>query len=45
MWTILVEPLSPVDFLGTKVYRFLETVIRLRRPLHPENDFREPRRG
>lgn len=29
--TVLVEPLSPIDFTGTKVWRFLEWLFRLRR--------------
>lgn len=40
LWTILVEPLSPVDFFGTKIYRFFETLLRLRRPLDPQRDYR-----
>jgi HAD superfamily phosphatase (TIGR01668 family) len=41
IWTALVEPLSQVDFVGTKLYRLLETKSNLRRPLHSCNDFRE----
>lgn len=43
IWTCLVEPLSPVDFIGSKAYRLLERLLKLRRPLHPENDFRGSR--
>ena len=40
IWTALVEPLSPVDFIGSKVYRMLEAMFQLRQPLDPKNDFR-----
>jgi len=43
IWTCLVEPLSPIDFIGSKAYRMLEWVMKLRRPLHPEHDFRKRR--
>jgi HAD superfamily phosphatase (TIGR01668 family) len=37
--TILVDPLSRIDFPGTKVWRLLEAVFKLRHPhhKHPEN--------
>lgn len=40
IWTCLVEPLSSVDFLGTKFYRLLELIFFLRRPAHPAGEFR-----
>ena len=40
IWSCLVEPLSPVDFPGSKLHRMLERLFHLRRPLHPENDLR-----
>jgi HAD superfamily phosphatase (TIGR01668 family) len=40
IWTALVEPISHIDFVGTKVYRFLEQRLNLRRPLLPGYDFR-----
>lgn len=40
IWTCLVEPLSPVDFIGSKAYRMMERVLNLRRPLDPQHDFR-----
>lgn len=33
--TVLVEPLSPIDFTGTKVWRFFEWLFKLRRPARP----------
>jgi len=41
IWTALVEPLGQVDFPGTKLYRLLEQLLRLRRPLNPAHDFRQ----
>lgn len=40
LWTILVEPKSKVDFVGTKIYRCFEALLNLRRPLAPGRDFR-----
>lgn len=40
IWTSLVEPLSPVDFFGTKFYRLMESLLRLRRAVCPAQDFR-----
>jgi hypothetical protein len=40
IWTCLVDPLSPVDFLGSKLYRLLEDFFRLRRAAHPAHDYR-----
>ena len=40
IWTALVNPLGSVDFVGTKVYRGLEYLLRLRRPLHAKCDYR-----
>jgi HAD superfamily phosphatase (TIGR01668 family) len=40
IWTALVEPMSRIDFVGTKAYRFLEYRLNLRRPLLEEYDFR-----
>ncbi|MCH7472738.1 YqeG family HAD IIIA-type phosphatase [bacterium] len=40
IWTCLVEPMSRVDFLGTKLYRLAETVFALRRPMHRGGDYR-----
>ncbi len=40
IWTSLVEPLSPVDFFGSKFYRLMESVLRLRRAVCPAQDFR-----
>lgn len=40
LWTILVEPKSRVDFIGTKIYRCLESLLKLRRPLDPGRDYR-----
>ncbi len=40
IWTALVEPLSSVDFIGSKIYRMMETLFQLRKPLDPANDFR-----
>lgn len=45
IWTCLVEPLSPIDFIGSKAYRMLERIMKLRRPLHAEHDFRKRRTG
>lgn len=41
IWTALVEPLSPVDFIGSKVYRMMESLFQLRKPVDPANDFRQ----
>jgi uncharacterized protein len=40
IWTSLVEPLSPVDFFGSKFYRLMESLMRLRRAVCPGQDFR-----
>jgi uncharacterized protein len=40
LWTSLVDPLSPVDFFGSKVYRLMERMLCLRRPANPSCDFR-----
>lgn len=40
IWTALVDPLSPVDFFGSKVYRLLERMLCLRRPVSAAGDFR-----
>jgi len=45
VWTCLVEPLSSVDFFGSKIYRVAERLLGLRRPLKPHNDFRSGRPG
>ena len=41
IWTCLVDPLSDVDFPGTKINRLLETTFHLRDPLCGENDRRK----
>lgn len=43
IWTCLVDPLGPVDFPGTKVWRLMERQWQWRRPLLAERDFRERR--
>lgn len=40
IWTCLVDPLSQIDFLGSKFYRLLENLFRLRRPTSPAHDYR-----
>ena len=40
IWTCLVDPLSDVDFPGTKVHRLIENVFHLRDPLLPAHDMR-----
>ncbi|MBN2081872.1 YqeG family HAD IIIA-type phosphatase [bacterium] len=40
IWTALVDPLSPVDFPGTRVWRFLERNMDWRKTLLPERDMR-----
>jgi HAD superfamily phosphatase (TIGR01668 family) len=40
LWTCLVDPLSPVDFMGSKFWRLLETMLGARQPLSPAGDFR-----
>jgi HAD superfamily phosphatase (TIGR01668 family) len=40
IWTALVDPLGEVDFVGTKLYRLLESVLKLRRPLRDGCDYR-----
>lgn len=40
IWTALVDPLGQVDFVGTKIYRGLEYLLRLRRPLDSSCDYR-----
>jgi uncharacterized protein len=40
LWTCLIEPMSDVDFPGSKLHRLLEKVLRLRRPADPHCDFR-----
>jgi uncharacterized protein len=42
IWTCLVEPRSDVDFLGSKLYRWGERLLKLRQPPVPEHDFRAP---
>ena len=39
IWTSLVNPLSQVDFVGTKAWRLMERVLNWRRPLLTEHDF------
>lgn len=41
LWTCLVEPLSPVDFLGSKFWRILEGLLGARQPVQPDGDFRQ----
>lgn len=41
LWTCLVNPLSPVDFAGTKAWRLVERVCNWRQPLDAANDFRQ----
>lgn len=43
LWTCLVDPLSPVDFLGSKFWRMLETALGARRPYSAAGEFRRPR--
>jgi uncharacterized protein len=45
IWTCLVDPLSTVDFLGSKFYRLLENLFHLRRPAFPTHDFRHEAGG
>jgi HAD superfamily phosphatase (TIGR01668 family) len=40
LWTALVDPLSAVDFMGSKLWRLLEALLRARQPAHAEGDFR-----
>ena len=40
IWSALVDPLGKVDFFGTKVYRGLEYLLRLRRPIDGKCDYR-----
>lgn len=40
IWTCLVEPLSSIDFPGTKVWRLLENTWDWRRPLLAAHDYR-----
>jgi HAD superfamily phosphatase (TIGR01668 family) len=40
LWTCLVDPLSPVDFVGSKFWRFLEGLLGAREPVQPDGDFR-----
>jgi uncharacterized protein len=40
LWTALVEPLSPVDFMGSKLYRLIEHLLRLRQAFIPAQDYR-----
>jgi HAD superfamily phosphatase (TIGR01668 family) len=40
IWTSLVEPLSPIDFPGTKIWRLMENMFKWRRPYLSANDFR-----
>jgi HAD superfamily phosphatase (TIGR01668 family) len=40
--TCLVEPLSPVDFLGSKFWRMLEVLLGARQPQTREGEFRRP---
>lgn len=40
IWTCLVEPRSEIDFLGSKLYRMGERILKLRLPLYPEHDYR-----
>lgn len=41
LWTCLVNPLSPIDFAGTKAWRLVERVCHWRNPLRTEHDFRQ----
>jgi HAD superfamily phosphatase (TIGR01668 family) len=45
IWTCLVNPLSAMDFPGTKVWRLMENTWNWRRTLLPENDFRRRTNG
>jgi len=40
LWTCLVDPLSPVDFFGTKFWRMLEGLLGARQPVQPAGDYR-----
>jgi HAD superfamily phosphatase (TIGR01668 family) len=40
LWTCLVDPLSPVDFLGSKFWRLLETLLGARQPFSVAGDHR-----
>lgn len=40
LWTALVDPLSPVDFLGSKFWRLLENLLHARQPFTADGDFR-----
>jgi uncharacterized protein len=40
IWTCLVEPRSDVDFLGSKLYRWGEHLLRLRKPMLAAHDLR-----
>jgi HAD superfamily phosphatase (TIGR01668 family) len=40
LWTCLVEPLSPVDFFGSKFWRMLEGLLGARQPVQPDGDYR-----
>jgi HAD superfamily phosphatase (TIGR01668 family) len=40
LWTCLVDPLSPVDFIGSKFWRFLEGALGARQPVQPDGDCR-----
>jgi HAD superfamily phosphatase (TIGR01668 family) len=41
IWTCLVDPISPIDFPGTKVWRLMENTMDWRRTLLPEHDYRD----
>jgi HAD superfamily phosphatase (TIGR01668 family) len=40
LWTALVDPLSAVDFMGSKLWRLLEAILCARQPVCAEQDFR-----
>ena len=40
LWTCLVEPLSRVDFLGSKFWRMLELLFGARQPHSADGEFR-----
>jgi len=44
IWTALVDPLSPVDFIGSKFYRLVEKLLCLRHPVHAAGDYRHAHR-
>jgi len=40
LWTCLIEPMSDIDFPGSKLHRLLEKLLKLRRPADPHRDYR-----